>query len=392
MKLHEEVTYKTQKEILRGLVRAMPGHKIPTPFFLIEEILALIFKQIRGKKKGVKIAVLFNTEFVLALIEKHKIKPGDITLFGDDKYKKALAKAWGCGYHDADKLLKENSVVAKQKYDAVVGNPPYQSGTGRGQGNHTHWQKFVNIAVNKLVKPHGHVAFIHPNGWRNYGGSFSRTAKMLKKIDMLYLNMNSREKGEEVFGKATSFDYYVAKMSNTADFLTKVIDEMGKVTHLNIKDMLFIPSFGYDHINELIAKDGEEKVELLYERSMYGTDKANMSEEKTADNPHPCVYYIPTNKPPSFRYSSEKKGMFGKPKVIFATMADAGILIDKKGKYGLCQFAAGIVDAPENLDSIYEAITSEDFRHLMKSVQVAGAGHNRRVISKFRKDFWKDFV
>jgi type II restriction/modification system DNA methylase subunit YeeA len=62
----------------------------------------------------------------------------------------------------------------------------------------------------------------------------------------------------------------------------------------------------------------------------------------------------------------------------------------------MTQWAYAIVDEIENLENIKKAMESEKFNKLMSLTDgVTGVGrhrYNRKVISTFRKDFWKEFL
>jgi hypothetical protein len=124
---------------------------------------------------------------------------------------------------------------------------------------------------------------------------------------------------------------------------------------------------------------------------MYGSDKANMSKTPDEKFKYPCVYTITLKDGLKLMYSSEKKGMFDIPKVIWSNGAPIP-LVDKTGKYGLTQFAYAIQDNVENLDDIKAAMDHPDFIHLMNHCQF-GTTHkyNHKVISLFKKDFYKHF-
>jgi hypothetical protein len=62
------------------------------------------------------------------------------------------------------------------------------------------------------------------------------------------------------------------------------------------------------------------------------------------------------------------------------------------GDYGLTQFAYAIVDKPENLPKIKEVFDTKEFRDLMELCAVGQLTINYKVISRFKKDFWKIFT
>jgi hypothetical protein len=147
-------------------------------------------------------------------------------------------------------------------------------------------------------------------------------------------------------------------------------------------------------IMSLLANNNEDKVDVLYSRSEYGTDKKNMQRDKNEKFKYPCVYVVNSKSEITFYYSSEKKGHFGIPKLIWSngSITSLGSYIDNKGNYGLTQFAYGIADKPNNLEKIKKAFDSKEFRKLMEYCAVGQYSINYKIISSFKKDFWKDFL
>lgn len=278
------------------------------------------------------------------------------------------------------------------KFDLIIGNDPYQKDTGNKGAGQSLWDMFIKRCRNDLLNEDGVMAKFHPAGWRQYEGSFQAVSDIYKNMDILYLNINNIEQGKELFGYSTRYDIVVAKNSYTDNLLTKVHDELGTISNLDLKQLDFIPNFNFDILENLLAKSGEEPVELISERSMYPLDKVSL--KKTSEYSLPCVKYVHkgTNEI-DIVYTNEDKGMFGKPKVMFGTMAQVGgIIIDDDGTYGMCQYTAGIVDTKENLPHIQKALKSEKFKKVMESVQFTTQSYNAKIISLMKKDFWKEFV
>ena len=68
-------------------------------------------------------------------------------------------------------------------------------------------------------------------------------------------------------------------------------------------------------------------------------------------------------------------------------------MLDEEGEYGLTQFAYAIVDDDiEYLRKVKQALEADDFIDLMKYVKFESHRYNRKVISEFKKDFWRDFI
>lgn len=175
--------------------------------------------------------------------------------------------------------------------------------------------------------------------------------------------------------------------------------------------MDFVPNVQCEDLERIIAKEGEERINFLYERSVYATDRAlihDVPNEKTSKFKYPCVFKISRNVnlrdenggKLTLHYSSkiekDKSGnpiFFGTPKVIISVWQQSGIpYVDHDGRYGMCQEAAGIVDDPANLSTIAKVMDGSRFRNAMKAAMFNTREWNRHVVKLLRKNFWKDFV
>jgi hypothetical protein len=275
------------------------------------------------------------------------------------------------------------------KFDVVVGNPPYQDNAkGGGKlGSFPLWIRFVNKSTD-ILKKGGLLVYVHPALWRQPLTEKSK-CPVLREKQLLYLEIHSLKDGSKMFGANTRYDFYVLQ-NDPIYKKTVIVDEDGNLLKIDLKKWIFIPNKMFDDIEKLITKEDEDKVELLYSRSMYGTDKKNMKVEEDEEFKYPCVYSINRENKEKLFYSNSKKDFFV-PKVIFASGA-TGFISDKKGKYGLTQFACGIVDNVANLDSIKWVLDCDRFKDIIKAVSVSKEEINKNILSLFRKDFWKEFI
>lgn len=285
-------------------------------------------------------------------------------------------------------------IFMNMKFDAIVGNPPYQKRVGPEEAKKTTnltkaiWQIFVENSI-KSLKDGGYLCLVHPPGWRNVYGRYEDVGDLIKSKDLQYLEMHSESDGVKTFSAGIPYDWYLLKNSLYSGN-TEVKFQDGVVKKININSIPFIPSGAYDKIVDLLAKKGEPTVEILRDYD-YGTQAAHTSREKSKKFKYPLVYTVNKGDVLNLWYSSEKKGHFGIPKVIWSNGKASGFIVDKNGDYGLMEFAYAVIDSPKNLDSIKKALESDDFKKLILDSTSTGT-INRKVLALFRKDFWKDFV
>lgn len=290
----------------------------------------------------------------------------------------------GKGFSDK---MKEWAV---EKFDVIVGNPPYQEQVGENKTKSL-WDRFVKESYD-ILSDNGYILMVHPSGWRSLDGDYKYIQNILKG-NLMYLEMHSDVDGQKVFGAATSHDWYCFSKKKISN-LTKIKDQDNSTIDIDLSAWEFIPNGHFDRFVNLIAKEGDSKLNVLYSRSSYGTDKNHMKKTYSDEYKYPCVYTIIKNNTINLWWSNtDKNGHFGIPKLIWSNGMASPPTIDYDGKYGLTQFSYAIVDDISNLENIKKAMNNKDFINLMKLCYMSsGNRFDRKVLSTFKKDFWKEFI
>lgn len=311
-----------------------------------------------------------------------------------DPYKEYKTNIYWGSFLTKDFDEHAKNVWKVEKFDLIIQNPPYQLQKEGFKKTQPLWHLFVQKSIS-LLRENAYMVMVHPGGWRNVDGVFKSTQNLLKNKRIFYLKLHTFRQGQEFFNAAINFDYYFLKNEDNNGYITNICNVSNKIESLDISKIEFISDENITKIQNLVAKDNEEKVSMLYSRTLYGNDKKNMSRQKSNIFKYPCVYTVKSpdrNNELGLWFSNEDKGHFGLSKVIFASGA-SGVYVDKNGNYGVMNFGSAIVDNVENLENIQKALLSEDFiRNIMGFKNSLGDKYNRKIIATFRKDFWKNFI
>jgi len=313
-----------------------------------------------------------------------------VTIDPYDEYKTNIY--WGDFLSvDFDNHAKDVWGIDKNGYDLIMQNPPYQILKEGFKKSQPIWHLFVQKSL-KLLKENGYMVMVHPSGWRNIDGVFKETQLMLRGKQFLELHIHSQSDGNDIFGAETRFDYYLLK-NEEPTHETFIIDEDKDNHLLNLIKMEFIPNGMFEFIENLISID-DNKVSVIGDSS-YHTQREYMNKIQNDKFKYPCAYTIAKGDIVKSWYSKRNNnGHFNVPKVIWSNgrVISVGVIIDLNGDYGLTQFSYAIIDDVENLEYIKRAMDSKKFRKMMELCSVGVMGINKKVISTFKKDFWKEFI
>jgi hypothetical protein len=296
--------------------------------------------------------------------------------FLDENFDKHMTNVWGV-----------------EKFDIVMGNPPYQSSSDGEKKTTPIWHYFVEKSFT-ILNEDGYLCMVHPDGWRKVNGKFKQVQNLLKTKQVLYLELHDTNDGIKTFGAETTYDFYCVKNTINENFITKIKCVDGVIENVNLNSLDFIPNGKFSEFNKLIAKNGEEKVQIINDYS-YGVNipQPHMNNEMTDDFIYPCVYTTLKDGTINSKYTNNPtKGHFGIPKVIWSNGRATSAIIDEDGKYGLTQHSYGLVDKKENLELIRKALISPKFLELISFSDGGTHKYNHKTISTFRKDFYKQFL
>lgn len=411
---YERIFGKKKSKNLQSMSRnerAKQTAEVFTPTWLAQQMLSKLPETVWEEGKTFCDPACGNGNLLVEVL-KEKLKRGHDplralqTIYGvdimEDNVRECcqhLSMLLGCSCDDVSSRIRHIDLTIYKNgsleydfgslFDVIFMNPPYQGGTK----NSVLWDKFVWMS-HGLVKDNGYLCHIHPTGWREPYGAFKPINNLLLKQSQLeYLEVHDEIDGQKTFKASTAYDWYVAKKClPTHPTIMRQLD--GTEISVELRTLPFIPNSMVKEVLALVAKDNEEKCEVLYDAGSYHTQRAYVITTQSETHPYPCIYSIGTKNNINLKWSSiNNKGHFGTPKVIFTNGAASGTLCDLDGKYGLTEFAYAIVDAPENLPLIEKAIRSPKFLEIMKACSlISQHRYNRKVLSTFRKDFWKDFL
>jgi len=187
------------------------AHNIHTSKNLVEDILNNI-SDLTDKE----FLVLFNVEFVLSLVYTYKVDPKNITFYSDNSNKTKIVKLLGVT------SIITNLTNIKRKFDAVIGNPPFQDGK-----NNNFYQEFVKVAFELSSDV---VAMITPSNWTSFADSESNFLKLIKDNGLVTYK----------FLGDKAFDVQLI----TVYFICSKLTATGNVTVITEDDTTVIPTNG----------------------------------------------------------------------------------------------------------------------------------------------------
>jgi hypothetical protein len=293
--------------------------------------------------------------------------------------------------------LNIGSIFKVEKFNAVIGNPPYNASGATGTGN-TIWQDFTKRSLKEWIVPNGYLLFVHPSGWRKPNtarGKFTGLFELMtKENQMLYLEIHGIDDGKKVFNCGTRYDWYLIERIEKYKE-TVVIDEKQEKMEIDLSLFSWLPNSNIKEVKGLFVEDGNEIIPIMVrDRSSYGSDKKDrMSYTQSVEFKYPCVHST-LKSGTRFMYSKENnRGHFGVSKVIIGESGINTPVIDIDGVYGMTEgaFAIMIKDKEEG-ENISKALRSEKFNDIIKSTMFSTFRIDSSIFKEFKREFWREFV
>ena len=179
--------------------------------------------------------------------------------------------------YNGDSLVLDTLKVWNiDKFDIIVGNPPYQEVneiTEKSKGGTNLYVKFINYSFN-ILQQNGYLLFITPISWLGPSTNKQMGDNLLHnlflKYDLLYLNINECKK---YFNVGSTFSYYLIKNNINENINTIILSEYKKEKTLSQIDLKKYNHFTFlpIHINletlKLIDDVTNKKNKFNIERS-----------------------------------------------------------------------------------------------------------------------------
>jgi len=283
-----------------------------------------------------------------------------------------------------------NSLELKdKKYNIIIGNPPYNSGT-KNSGN-TIYQKFIEKFINNYDK---YFSFITPPGWRKPMDEkclkYNLYNLMTKDNHLNYLSIHDIKDGLKTFNAGTRYDWYIIdKNIKNKESIIYGIDK--KEYKIKCNEWLFIPNGKLDLINNIFDFKKKNNLNIVCSRSDYDPRQKYVSNIKTKEFKYELLHSTPKNGP-IYKYTSNNaKCGFNIPKIIFGESGINKIIIDKEGKYGLTNGCIGINIKDYNdieLNKLIKVLESDKFKNFLKYFSFSIFRIEWRIFTYFKKDFF----
>lgn len=298
--------------------------------------------------------------------------------------------------YEGDSLeLDINKVFGVEKFDIIIGNPPYNE-NNTGTGNII-WHLFVSKSINNL-KENGYLCFVHPAIWRKPKSEKSKVGKYFKLMThdntILYLEIHNSKDGIKTFNCGTRYDFYVLKKERNNGYLTEIKDENNKKCKINLLLWEFLPNSNIKTIEKLVDFNNENRINIINNFNYSRLNKKIVSNKKTSVYKYELIYLTPKS---GIRYmysNTNDNGHFGISKVIIGETGIENAINDYEGKYGMTQDSFGIIiNSEKEGEKILNFITSQKFIKLLKiSCSWSNFRIDWRLFTYFKKDFYKEEI
>lgn len=282
----------------------------------------------------------------------------------------------------------------KNRYDIIIGNPPYNSG-GKNNGN-TIYQQFIKKFINMYNL---YFSFINPPAWRKpTNDNCNRNKNLFKTLTqdnhLIYLNINDSKEGMRVFKAGTRFDWYIIEHNNKNNNKTIINDIENKNYEINCSNWDFIPNGRYDILEKMFDFSMSDNINAFQLTGAYDPRRKYVSNKKTDEFKYTLIHTTPKTGP-TYKYTSDNtKGGFGIKKLCFGDTGINTIIYDNTGEYGTSSecIAINVNDYnEEDVIQMKKILESKKFKELLKMISFSILRIEYRIFNYLKKNFY-DFI
>jgi hypothetical protein len=297
-------------------------------------------------------------------------------------------------YHGNSLELNTIQIWNIDKFDVIIGNPPYNVSGSKSSGN-TLWQLFVKKFLDK-IKDNKFLCFIHPPGWRKPCYEKSQLKNLFnilaKERQMLYLELHGIKDGKKIFQCNTKYDWYIVKNCKNLK-KTVVKDENGIINKIDMNNWTWLPNSNIDIVQNLLTNSNNNNSLHVIMNSSYHATRDYVSDVKTAKFKYPLIHSTPKS---GIRYMYSEfnnRGHFNVSKIIFGEAGINDVIIDYDGEYGMTQGAIAIkIDTYNEGVLLRECLLSDKFKKILDACCFGNYRIDWKLFSYLQRDFYKEFI
>ncbi len=283
-------------------------------------------------------------------------------IFCGDSYKINL--------YEGDSLkIDINQIWGIDKFDVIMGNPPYNSNGIKHIGNKNIYVYFVKKGL-ELLKNTGYLLYIHPPVYRIPNHKIHHTKINLNEIyttkRIICIKMFSINETHKLMSVMMNVDFIIIKnVDNDRKYVSKIIDINKNEYNQEILPNDFIPNYGLNIMEKIKNKNSFGNIVLHLDSEMHA--------QMTKGNKYKNIHGI-TSKGIKIRMSDKKHKYYDSPKLIINGIGSYNYVFhDKKGEYGITQSPICIIN-PSNNTIFF--IQSKLFHYIANSTKIIGNNFN----------------
>lgn len=268
------------------------------------------------------------------------------------------------GSYSVDKKDVPSILIESMKFDAIVGNPPYQNGPKGSSGKL--WMLFVEESI-KSLKGGGYLCIVHPIGWRTINNWM--WTDIYQKNQVEYVKIEP----DVDWSAGVKVDWYILR-NLPCSKMTLVDFGTG------------VKSIDFTKVNGIITDSTSEKIlnfksgrKFVFEQSCEAhTQYKDFSEEKVGKYKYPVRHTSPKNVfwvPNEHSWQNKKKVLVSR----------SGYLTPEYdgGKTGTTQDCFAIfVSSREIGTKIVRLLNSKLYVYLLKSLKTSGF-NDKKILNEF---------
>lgn len=241
-----------------------------------------------------------------------------------------------------------------EKFDIIVGNPPYQPMSNGKKGGKSLWPSFVKYAFD-VIRDDGYLCFVHPSLWRKPNNELH---DLMFGKQFHYLSLHTKQEGDKVFKSTTRYDWYVLQNTPSVRSCTVRFDD-GEMLQIQIEPKLpYLPNHGFSILEKTYVVAIRDGCLKTLQSSECHTMRSYVSKKQEGEFVHILLNSVSRTRGKQFAFSSKPHTDQYKKKVIFSNGEIIQPFYDK-GELGVTQGAIYVlVESDEEGEKVVKFLNS----------------------------------